>query len=259
MEQTIHEFKTHTFDGGYTDADSVGIAPGGLLGAILCALTALFCYQDFSAGFVKSQLSAFVGHRSSGKRPPAGHGAYYIGKLLTISIVDAAFLIITVALGVGSHVLLGFTASDPEPVWQIAAWMLLTWLLLCGYTFFTAAACWTLRSSAAGIILALGAGAQVLESLIMVALSGAASAADSLTLSNLVATIGNWLPTASTDILLNGASALFGGIGDEAWVAAFQALATTAHPLTHVLVTGLVFCIVTGVLAVAIARRRDVA
>ena len=259
MEQTIRTFKTRTFIGGYTDADVVGIAPGGLLGAILCMLAALFCYQDSSAGFAKSQLPAFTGHRMSGSRPPMGRGAYYAGKLLTIAILDAVFLVITVILGIISQALLGFVPSNPEPAWQIALWMLLTWLLLCGYTYFAAAACWTIRSSTAGIILSALAGAQGLESLVMVALSSATRIANSAALSNLTAAVGRWLPTTSTDILLNGAAALFGSGGDNAWEAAVQALATTAHPFTHVLMTGLVFCAATGMIAVAIARKRDVA
>ena len=259
MEQTIHAFKTRTFDGGYTDADSVGIAPGGLLGAILCVLTALLCYQDFTAGFAKSQLSALVGHHMSRRRAPMGRGAYYAAKLATVAIMNAAFLTVTVASSISSNTALGFTVSDPEPIYQIATWMVLTWLLLCGYTFFTAAACWALRSPAADVIISLLAGSQALESLLMVALGGMARAADSVALSNLTAAIGEWLPATSTNILLNGAPALFGGTGDTAWADAIQALATTAHPLTHVLITGLVFCAVAGVLAVAIARKRDVA
>ena len=259
MEQTIHAFKTRTFDGGYTDADSVGIAPGGLLGAILCVLTALLCYQDFSAGFAKSQLSALAVHQMRGRCAPAGRAAYYTARLAAIAVIDAMLLIITVTLGIVSNAVLGFTVSNPEPIWQVTVWMLLTWLLLCGYTFSTAAACWTLRSSAAGVIISLLTGSQALESLLMVALSSMARAADSAALFSLTATIGEWLPTTSTNILLNGASALFGGTGDTAWADAIQALATTAHPLTHVLIAGLVFCTVASVLAVAIARRRDVA
>ena len=259
MEQTIHAFETHVLNGGYTDANSVGIAPGGLLGAILCVLTALFCYQDFSAGFAKSQLSALAGRQMRAGHPPMGRGSYYAAKLTTLAIMDAAFLTITIALGTASNAILGFTVSDPEPAWQIAIWALLTWLLLCGYTFLTAAACWILKSSAAGVIFSLLAGSQALESLIMVVLNSVARATGGPALSNLAAAVGEWLPMTSTNILLNGAPALFGGLGDTAWADAIQALATTAHPLTHVLATGLVFCIVTSMLAVAIARKRDVA
>ena len=259
MEQTIHAFKTHTFDGGYTDADLVGIAPGGLLSAILCVLTALLCYQDFSAGFAKSQLSALVGHQMSGAHSPAGRGSYYAAKLATIAIMDAVFLTITVTLAIASNAILGFTVSDPEPAWQVAAWTLLTWLFLCGYTFAAAAITWAERNQAVGVVGALLLGSQALEGIMQLALSSGVQLFPGTVIAAALDVIAAWLPTVSTNILLGGTPALFSTANGGLWEAAAQALSLTAHPLTHVIVTALGFLALGLVVVFLGCRRRDVA
>ena len=259
MEQTIRIFETRTLDGGYTSANLVGVAPGGFLGIILCVLAALFCHQDFGAGFAKNQLSALAGHRMVGRRPSVGRDAYYASKLLTIAIVNALFLAVTVVLGIASQMLLGFAVRDPEPIWQIATWMLLTWLILCGYTFFVAAIAWGERNQAVGAVGALLVGSQGLEAIIQLVLGTGARLVPGTGVAAALEAISAWLPTVSTDILLGGASALFGGVTDGLWAATLQALSTMAHPLAHVVVTAWGFLALGLAIVFLGCRRRDIA
>ena len=258
-EHMIRAFETRTLDGGFTGADMVGVVPGGLLSIILCVLAALFCHQDFSTGFVKNQLSALTGHRVTGERPPIGRGAYYAGTLMTIAIMNAVFLIVTVTLGIASQVLLGFTVRDPEPAWQIAAWMFLTWLILCGYTFFVAAIAWGERNQAVGAVGALLVGSQGLETIIQLVLSTGAQLVPGTGIAAALEAISAWLPTVSTNILLGGASALFGGTTGGFWEATLQVLSTMAHPLAHVVVTTCGFLALGLAIVFLGCRRQDIA
>lgn len=254
----LYGYQTRTFE-SYTGSNIMGIAPGGLLSMMLCTLTALFCYQDFRAGFIKNQLSAYAGHRVHGRRTPSGRGAYYAAKLTTIALVNSVFLLLTMGLAATSYAICGFTVRNPEPFWQIIIWALLTWLILCGYTFATAAITWAVRNQAVSVVMALLLGSQALEAMIQLALSAGAQFFPQTGIAAALDATTTWLPTTSTNILLGGAPVLFGRTGSGLWEATAQALSLTAHPLTHVIVTALGFLALGLAVVFLGCRRRDVA
>ena len=258
--EDLYSFETRTFE-SYTSSNIMGIAPGGLLGIVLCTLTALFCCQDFRNGFIKNQLTILAGHRAAGGRVPAGRGAYYAGKLITIALVDALFLLTTMALGFASYAIAGFTVRNPEPAWQIAVWALLTWLVLCGYTFATAALTLAIRNQAFSVIAALAVGSQAFESAVGLVFEAIRQQLPGTGLAAVAGTANTWLPAMSTNILLDGAPALFGSTTgtNGFWEATLQALSSTAHPLAHVIATAFGFLTFTLAAVFIGCRRKDAA
>lgn len=250
VQSSPHDEDLSTYTASITSMLANIFAGGGLY-ALACG----FCASEFLMGELKA---GYIKNIVSGTR---GKLAYFAAKLVFCCIACAALLAALTAASLvcalAFHMPLG-----AEPIARVAGWLALTWLSGCSFAILTAAIVWLTRSPSLGYAFAfvLSCG-WVRELLIGLAHSSGGALRVLQPIAPVLEGIATWLPSAGTQLLGHG-----GAIFDMPAVLAASAF-TNEGPLdalpvnagVQVLIIGMGWIALASALALAIARKRDVA
>lgn len=145
---TIADFEAasremRTFD---SPLDMLGdsLVSGGLLGALVALVVALFFASDFSTRFVRNL-----------PLDRRGRASYYGGRLVLVGLIALYFLAVGCLVSIGGFLLAGFTFAALNSVAEVVAFVGLSWLCVTAYGCMTAVLVWVSRSAGAGVAFAL--------------------------------------------------------------------------------------------------------
>lgn len=132
-----------TFD---SPLDMLGdsLVSGGLLGALVALVVALFFASDFSTRFVRNL-----------PLDRRGRASYYGGRLVLVGLIALYFLAVGCLVSIGGFLLAGFTFAALNSVAEVVAFVGLSWLCVTAYGCMTAVLVWVSRSAGAGVAFAL--------------------------------------------------------------------------------------------------------
>lgn len=132
-----------TFD---SPLDMLGdsLVSGGLLGALVALVVALFFASDFSTRFVRNL-----------PLDRRGRASYYGGRLVLVGLIALYFLTVGCLVSIGGFLLAGFTFAALNSVAEVVAFVGLSWLCVTAYGCMTAVLVWVSRSGGAGVAFAL--------------------------------------------------------------------------------------------------------
>ncbi|WP_302963004.1 hypothetical protein [uncultured Adlercreutzia sp.] len=132
-----------TFD---SPLDMLGdsLVSGGLLGALVALVVALFFASDFSTRFVRNL-----------PLDRRGRVSYYGGRLVLVGLIALYFLAVGCLVSIGGFLLAGFTFATLNTVAEVVAFVGLSWLCVTAYGCLTAVLVWMSRSAGAGVAFAL--------------------------------------------------------------------------------------------------------
>lgn len=132
-----------TFD---SPLDMLGdsLVSGGLLGALVALVVALFFASDFSTRFVRNL-----------PLDRRGRASYYGGRLVLVGLIALYFLAVGCLVSIGGFLLAGFTFAALNSVAEVVAFVGLSWLCVTAYGCLTAVLVWVSRSAGAGVAFAL--------------------------------------------------------------------------------------------------------
>lgn len=132
-----------TFD---SPLDMLGdsLVSGGLLGALVALVVALFFASDFSTRFVRNL-----------PLDRRGRVSYYGGRLVLVGLIALYFLAVGCLVSIGGFLLAGFTFAALNSVAEVVAFVGLSWLCVTAYGCMTAVLVWVSRSAGAGVAFAL--------------------------------------------------------------------------------------------------------
>ena len=225
---------------------------GGFFSLMCSFCAAEFTLSDLKADYLKNIVSS-----------TRGKLAYFAEKLVFCSIMCAVLLAVISI----SCLLCAFAfrlAPTGEPLWRIVGWLVLTWLNGCAFAVLTVVAVWAVRGPALSYIWAIILSTGMLREFIMgLAYSSGGALRILQPIAPALKTAASWMPSTATQLLSQGSAvfdmpmAVEGFSIFDATIAADASIPFGAD--VQVLIINVIWIVAASALALAVARKKDVA
>ena len=221
----------------YDDLTNSALAMTGVQ-MLAAAMAGIVCCDRTDIGFSRSILSA-LGERAR---------IVWFAEKCVFSLALAAVLIVfTFVVGLLALPVSGVPVADPEPAWQVAAWLGCTWLCAAPYVVLTVLVAHLTRSEGVTTVFALLGAGGLLEGglLIGVDFLYALAGGEFLTVTSVV---GPWLPAE-----------IASAVGDGARTMLSADNAVQLAPAVRALIVCLPLTVVVAAVDALLVSRRDAA
>ena len=221
----------------YDDLTSSALPMNGIQ-MLAAAMTSIVCCDRTDVGFARSILSS-LGERA--------RMVWFAEKCVFSLVLAAVLLVFTFVVGLLALPVSGVPVMEPEPAWQVAAWLGCTWLCAAPYVVLTVLVAHLTRSEGVTIAFAvLGAGGLIEGGLLIgIDFLYALAGGEFLTVT---AAVGPWLPAE-----------IASAVGAGAQVALSTENAVQLAPALRAIVVCLPLAVATVAADALLVSRRDVA
>ena len=229
-----------------------GFVTGGFFPLVCGFCAAEFTLSDLKAGYLKNIVSGVRGKL-----------AYFTEKLAFCCIASAILLAVLTAACLLSAFVFRLVPAG-ESIARIAGWLALTWLNGCAFAALTVVAVWAVRGPALSYIWAILLSTGVLRELIMgLAYSSGGALRVLQPIAPALKFVASWIPSTATQLLSQGGVVFDMPMAVDGVSIFDGAIASGTAGLfgagVQTLIISVLWTAIACALALAIARKRDVA
>lgn len=204
----------------YDDLTSSALAMTGVQ-MLAAAMACIVCCDRTDIGFSRSILSSFC---------ERGRTVWFAEKCVFSLALAAVLIVFTFVVGLLALLVSGVPVANPEPAWQVAAWLGCMWLCAAPYVALTVLVAHLTRSEGVTIGFAVLSSGGLLEGGIVIGIDALCYLAGGHFL-DFSSAVAPWLPSQIAGIVGQGAAALLSADNAEHLSAAVRAL-VVCLPLT---------------------------